>query len=282
MKKMIKKAVIPVAGRGTRIMPLTLHQPKAMVGIIDRPIIHYVIDEVVAAGIKDITLIVGSHQNQKHFSQYLTYLKKDPEWQKIRFRTAIQKKPLGNGHAILAARHIIGQEPFLLLWSDDIIAPKSNERPAMAQLIDFYEELKAPIIALEAFPWKSVSRMGVVDAVRVPKRARLYKVNALVEKPPLNKAPSNLTIDGRYVITPDIVENLEELLRKNKFKAGELWLTDALALRLKKGSPIYGWRYPNHRFDCGSKIGIAKAQAYFALHHKEFKTEFRRYLKKTI
>jgi len=263
-------------------MPLTLHQPKAMVGIIDRPIIHYIIDEVVAAGIKDITLIVGREQSQKHFSQYLAYLKKDREWQGIRFRSVIQEKPLGNGHAILSARRIVGQEPFLLLWSDDIMAPQSNTRPAMAQLIELYEKLKAPIIAIEAFPWKDVSRMGVVDAIRIPRSPRLYEIKGLIEKPPRNKAPSNLTIGGRYVITPDIIQNLETLLRQKKFKAGELWLTDALALRLKKGKPIYGWRYPNLRFDCGSKIGIAKAQAYFALHHQEFRNEFRRYLKRVI
>lgn len=260
-------------------MPLTLHQPKGMVHVVDRPIVHYVVDEAVAAGINRIIFIINPRQRQ--FRQYFDFLlKRDPgEWKRVRFEFAIQKTPLGNGHAILSARKLIKNEPFLLLWSDDIIVPEKEKNPPMATLVNFFKLTGEPIIALEKFPKKELSRMGVVKAQPTGIADDFYRISTIVEKPAPGTEPSNLTIAGRYVITPVIMENLAVLLKQRKFRKGELWLTDALSMHIEKGGRIFGWRYPNKRFDCGSKMGILKAQAYFGIHHQEFGKEFRKYLR---
>src|SRR3989344_2716206 len=244
----ITTAVIPVAGLGKRIMPLTLHQPKAMVSIVDRPMVHYVIDEAVHAGARHIILVVG--KDQYHFRQYLELLGKDPDWKNLRFDTVVQTKPLGDGHAVFMTRKLIGNRPFLTLFGDDLILPRTGSQPPLAPLINFFEKVREPIIALETVPWAKVSRYGVVGGSPISSRSSLYRISKFVEKPSRKIAPSNLAVVGRYVITPRIMEILEEIINTKKISAKrECRLADAFTRHLESGGALYGWRLPQESPD---------------------------------
>ncbi|OGY62955.1 MAG: hypothetical protein A2745_00330 [Candidatus Harrisonbacteria bacterium RIFCSPHIGHO2_01_FULL_44_13] len=275
MKNKITKAILPVAGLGTRVMPLTLHQPKAMIGIVDRPVVHYVIDEMISAGIKEIILVISPRHSE--FKKYISYLlRQDPAWRKIIFRVVTQKTPLGNGDAIFVARRFIKNEPFLVGFGDDLLA---DINPPLKQLTSLFHKIKAPILVLESVPKKLVSRYGVVKIKKAGVHRDIYQITDIIEKPSPEKAPSNLTVVGRYILTPKILEEIKKLYPTAK-RGKELYLTDALKTYLRDGGKIYGWHFRGARFDCGSKIGILKAQAYFGTRHPEFKKEFKKYLKK--
>lgn len=270
----VKKAILPVAGLGSRVMPLTLHQPKGMIGIVDRPLIHYVIDEILAAGINHIIFVISPGQHQ--FQQYLDYLnKKDAEWQKlnIKFDFAVQEQPRGNGDAVMLAQKFLDNEPFLVVFGDDILA---DQNPPLKKMVELFEATGSPIIALEKVPKKEISKYGVVRAEKSNLAQDLYLIGDVVEKPKIEEAPSDLTIIGRYVLTPDIAQQISKLY---PYQGKEIWLADALKKHALAGGKLYGWLFNGHRFDGGSKLGILKAQAYFGAHHQEFGPEFREYLK---
>lgn len=271
-KLVIKKAVLPVAGLGTRVMPLTLHQPKGMIGIVDRPMIHYVIDEIVSAGIKHIIIVHGPQQ--KEFKNYIRHLEKDPSWKKlkVKFNFAIQKELRGNGDAVYAAKKYLKNESFLVCFSDDLLVDK---KPPMGALIGIFKKQKSPIIVLEPVDWEIVSRYGVVKAKKSEVKD-LYEINDVVEKPKTEDAPSNLTIIGRYIVTPKLFTYIEKLY---PYKGKDIGLADALKNYANDGNKLYGWHFKGKRFDAGSKIGILKAQAYFGIHHKDLGPEFKKYLK---
>ena len=273
--KLIKKAVITVAGKGTRIMPLTLHQPKAMVGVSDRPIIHHILDEIITAGIREIIVVTGP--NQPEFKKYFEFLKNGPKWRQLEIKLSlvIQPKPRGNGDAILAAEKLVGHEPFLLCFGDDLL---SSGKPTLGMLVKKYKQLNAPLLTLEALPWSDISRYGVV-------KTGLFKngvgeIKDVVEKPDRANAPSNLTIVGRYVLTPDIF-SLARQVAQHAPPEKEVYLADALKLKLKTGGKIFGWQFHGERFDCGSKIGLLKANVHFGCRHPEYGADFRKYLKKS-
>lgn len=272
----VKKAILPVAGLGSRVMPLTLHQAKGMIGIVDRPIIHYVIDEIVAAGVRHIIIVRGPDQTD--FEKYINYLEQDQEWKKlgVKFDFIVQENPWGNGDAVFLARKFVGEEPFLVCFGDDILADK---KPPLKVLVDLFERAAAPIIMLEAVPKKMVSRYGVVKTIKDPKHKDLYKISDIVEKPKPEEAPSNLTIVGRYVLDKKILEYIGKLY--NKYQGGKdaILLAEALKNYADDGNALYGWHFHGKRFDGGSKIGILKAQVYFGIHHKELGPEFKKYLK---
>lgn len=272
----IKKAILPVAGLGSRVMPLTLHQAKGMIGIVDRPIIHYVIDEIVAAGVRHIIIVRGPDQTD--FEKYIHYLEHDPQWQKlgVKFDFVVQENPWGNGDAVFLASKFVGEEPFLVCFGDDILADK---KPPLKTFVDLFEKTGAPIIMLEAVPKKIVSRYGVVRAVKDPKRKDFYKISDIVEKPKAEEAPSNLTIVGRYVLDKKILQYIGQLY--NKYQGGKdaILLAEALKNYANDGNTLYGWHFRGKRFDGGSKIGILKAQVYFGVHHKELGPEFKKYLR---
>jgi len=267
----ITTAVLPVAGLGTRVMPLTIHQPKAMIGIVDRPMIHYVIDEMIAAGIKRIILVVGS--NQPQFKQYVDYWQGRHEWGDINFKFVIQSKPIGNGDAIYVARRQLANKPFVAGFSDDLLV---YEPSPTAALVKFFQKVRAPILVLEAVPKNEVSRYGVVAIKKSATHKELYEITDIVEKPKAEEAPSNLTVIGRYILTPVVLSYIKKLYGHTN----DIGLADALKLYIQNGGRVYGWRFPGQRFDCGSKIGLLKAQAYFASRHPELQKEFRQYLAK--
>lgn len=267
----ITKAILPVAGMGTRIMPLTFHQPKGMVGIVDRPVVHYIIDEILSGGIKEIILIISP--NQSVFKKYIKHiLLKDSSWSKIKFRFVVQEKPIGNGDAIYLAKKYIKNEPFVLCFGDDINVPHP-----ISKMIDAFQATQSSVMLLQPVPETQVSRYGIVKPTKNT-NDDLIEISDLIEKPKPEEAPSNLAIIGRYVLVPQIFEKLEKLYTITP--AGkELYLTEGLKGLLHSGNKIYGLKFSGTRFDCGSKIGILQAQTYFAFHHPELKEEFKQHLK---
>lgn len=281
----ITKAVIPVAGWGTRFLPATKVTPKEMLSLVDKPLIQYAIEEAVEAGIKEAILVTGLNKSsiEDHFrrSQDLEdFLEAKKDFERlelvrkisdmIKISSVIQQEPKGLGHAILQAKNLVGDEAFAVLLPDDV---HYASQPIIGQLIDVYEKVGAPVIAVERVPDEKVSSYGVIDPD--PVGERLSRIKNMVEKPPLDKAPSNLTIVGRYILTPAIFDCLEKVEPDAK---GEIQLTEGLnALRDK--TDIYGYEFEGIRYDAGDKMGFLKATVEFSLRHPELKDQFKAYLK---
>ncbi|VAX17267.1 UTP--glucose-1-phosphate uridylyltransferase [hydrothermal vent metagenome] len=281
----IRKAVIPVAGLGTRFLPATKASPKEMLALVDKPLIQYAVEEAATAGIEEIILVTGVNKGaiEDHFrsSQELeNFLESKKDYERLelvrrisgmlKISSVIQKEPKGLGHAILQARKLVGGETFAVLLPDDV---HYSSRPVIGQLIDVYEKMGAPVIAVERVPDEKVPLYGVIDPE--PVGERLSRIKNMVEKPTLEEAPSNLTVVGRYVLTPVVFDYLEKVRPDAK---GEIQLTEGLnALRAK--TDIYGYEFEGERYDAGDKIGFLKATVEFALRHHELKGQFRAYLK---
>jgi UTP--glucose-1-phosphate uridylyltransferase len=283
----VRKAVFPAAGLGTRFLPATKAQPKEMLPLVDKPIIQYVIEEAVAAGLTSIIIVTGRGKNaiEDHFD--VSY-----ELERLlegRGQTALldqvraissminvsyvrQKETLGLGHAVLMARDLVGDEPFAVMLGDDIIdAPV----PCMRQMMDVFERHDGPVIAVHRVPREEISAYGVIDGVAEPTNDRVYAIRDLVEKPRTEDAPSDLAIIGRYILTPDIFAELENTPRD---RSGEIQLTNGLrALRQKR--PLYGYRFEGTRHDAGNKLGFLKATVEFALKREDLGGPFREYLR---
>jgi len=283
----VRKAVFPAAGLGTRFLPATKAQPKEMLPLVDKPIIQYGVEEALASGINNMILVTGRGKNaiEDHFDvsvELETFLesrgKTDllAEIRKIsnliNFSYVRQGEPLGLGHAVLVTRMLVGNEPFAVILGDDVI---DADPPALRQMIDVFEEVDGPVLAIEEVPPENVSSYGIIDGEEV--RPGVYRIRDLVEKPPLDQAPSNLAIIGRYILTPDIFPALEETA-KEKDRTGEIQLTNGLR-RLLKTRPIYGCRINGVRHDTGNKLGFLKAVVYFALRRPDLAEPFREYLR---
>lgn len=286
MAKKVRIAVIPAAGFGTRFLPQTKAMPKEMLPIVDKPVIQYVVEELVASGITDIIIVTGWHKRsiEDHFDypfeliKMLEMQKKEKLLDEVK-RTAElanfiyirQKGPYGNGTPVLCAKQVIGQEPFVAIWGDEFIYAK----PARAkQCIQVFEKYGDPVISAVRVPKADVSRYGIVKANNIEKN--IWQIQELVEKPDVDEAPSNLAAHGCYVLTPDIFSILENL---RPGKGGEIWLTDAIR-DLMKTRPIYACEIKDGKyFDTGNKIEYLKTVVEFALQHKDLNGEFRRYLK---
>jgi UTP--glucose-1-phosphate uridylyltransferase len=281
----VKKAVFPVAGLGTRFLPATKSSPKEMLALIDKPLVHYVVEEAVAAGIENILFVTG--RGKRALEDYfdisfelealLQEKGKDKAFKEIRDIADMvkifyvrQKQALGLGHAILCAREFVGDEPFAVLLGDDII---DAGKPCLAQLLDVYREYRGTVLALEQVPMENISSYGCVKANQLS--ARVFEVLDMVEKPKREEAPSNLAIIGRYVLTPDIFPILE---KQQPGKGGEIQLTDALR-QLSQQETVYGCRFEGVRHDCGDKLGFLKATVDMALKRVEFNPEFKDFLK---
>jgi UTP--glucose-1-phosphate uridylyltransferase len=280
----VRKAVFPAAGLGTRFLPATKAQPKEMLPLVDKPIIQYGVEEALASGVDNIILVTGRGKNaiEDHFdvsveletfleargkTELLAEIRKISNL--INFSYVRQGEPLGLGHAVLVTRNLVGQEPFAVILGDDVI---DANPPALRQMIDVFEEVKGPVLAIEEVPRADVSSYGIIDAEEL--RPGVYKIRDLVEKPPRDEAPSNLAIIGRYILTPDIFGALEETA---KDRTGEIQLTNGLR-RLLKQRPIYGCRIDGVRHDTGNKLGFLKAVVYFALRRPDLSDRFREYL----
>jgi UTP--glucose-1-phosphate uridylyltransferase len=284
----VKKAVFPVAGLGTRFLPATKSTPKEMLPLIDKPLVQYVVEEAVAAGIEQILFVTGRSKRaiEDHFDisfelESLLYDKgKDAELSQIRDIAEMinifyvrQKQALGLGHAILCAKEFVGNEPFAVLLGDDII---DAEKPCLGQLLDVFRKYRGTVLALEQVPLENISAYGCVKANTISDR--VYEVVDLVEKPKREEAPSDLAIIGRYILTPDIFPILQ---KQEPGKGGEIQLTDAIRT-LAKEEAIYGCRFEGIRHDCGDKLGFLKATVDMALKREEFNSEFELFLRERL
>lgn len=290
MAQKIRKAVIPAAGFGTRFLPQTKAMPKEMLPVVDKPIIQYVVEELVESGITDIIIVTGYHKRtiEDHFDRPSMELienlrmggsKKVHLLEEIEHISDLanfiyirQKGPYGNGTPVKCAKQIIGDEPFVVIWGDEFIY---SDPPRTKQCIDVFEKYGDPVISAVRVPHEDVSRYGIVDALNVEKNT--WQINKLIEKPSVEEAPSNLAAHGCYVLTPDIFPILDNL---KPGKSDEIWLTDAIQ-QLMKTRPVYACEIENGTYyDTGNKLEYLKTVVEFALKHKELNGEFRDYLKK--
>jgi len=284
----VKKAVFPVAGLGTRFLPATKSSPKEMLPLIDKPLVHYVVEEAVSSGIEDILFVTGRGKraledyfdisfeleallHEKGKEKTLKEVREIADMVKIFY--VRQKHALGLGHAILCAKEFVGQEPFAVLLGDDII---DGEKPCLAQLLEVYRKYRGTVLALEEVPMANIHSYGCVRANHISDQ--VFEVLDMVEKPKAEEAPSNLAIIGRYILTPEIFPFLE---KQKPGKAGEIQLTDAVR-RLLQEEAVYGCRFEGVRHDCGDKLGFLKATVDMALKRKEFNNEFRVYLQERL
>jgi UTP--glucose-1-phosphate uridylyltransferase len=285
----VRKAVFPVAGLGTRFLPATKAMPKEMLPVVDKPLIQYAVEEALNAGIQDIIFVTGKGKQaiEDHFDHFcelehtlmarnkVTLLKEIttliPESGTIVYTR--QNEPLGLGHAIWCARHVVGEEPFAVLLADDLI---KAQKPVLGQMIEKFNELQSSIVCVESVDRQATASYGILDAD--PPSGRLTKIRGLVEKPEPENAPSNLAIIGRYILTPEIFKILDA---KEEGAGGEIQITDAMA-RLLKHQEIYGFSYDGSRFDCGTKVGFQMANLAFALERPSMRERLLPYIQKII
>jgi UTP--glucose-1-phosphate uridylyltransferase len=285
MAQKIRKAVFPAAGLGTRFLPATKASPKEMLPLVDKPLIQYVVEEAVASGIESVIIVTGRGKTaiEDHFDisfeleHLLRERGKEDLLQEVRaisemanFSYVRQREALGLGHAVLQAKDLVGNEPFAVMLSDDIV---DSEVPALKQMLDVYEKYDAPVIGTMQVKGEAISRFGVIDSEEVSDG--VYKINAMVEKPPFAEAPSDLAIIGRYILTPDIFQEIENT---TPGAGGEIQLTDAMRSLLKK-RPFYAVRFQGTRHDAGDKLGFLIATVEYALQREDLAPEFVEYLK---
>ena len=280
----VRKAIIPAAGLGTRFLPATKAQPKEMLPIVDKPTIQYIIEEAVASGIEEILIITGRNKKsiEDHFDKSVELemeLEKAGKQEMLELVRGIsdmvdihyirQKEPRGLGHAIYCAKSFVGNEPFAVMLGDDVVESKV---PCLKQLIDCFNEYKTTILGVQTVAPENVNKYGIVDGIHI--EDRVYKVKRLVEKPAVEEAPSNVAILGRYIITPQIFEILENT---KPGKGNEIQLTDALET-LIKNEAMYAYNFEGRRYDVGDKLGFLQATVEFALKREELREGFIEYL----
>ncbi|HLY63671.1 MAG TPA: UTP--glucose-1-phosphate uridylyltransferase GalU [Terriglobia bacterium] len=286
----IRKAVLPVAGLGTRFLPATKAQPKEMLPIVDKPLVQYAVEEVSASGIPMVIFVTGRGKNaiENHFDvsfeleQELVGRRKEGLRRQLaqisdlmQMAYVRQKYPRGLGHAILVARELVGDEPFAVLLSDDVI---DSEVPCLKQMMAVHERYRTSVVAIQRVDRKTVSSYGIIKASLVPDKempGRIYRIEDMVEKPAPKDAPSNLAIIGRYILTPAI---FKELAGTHPGAGHEIQLTDGLKQLLKKET-VYGYLFEGKRYDAGDKLGFLKATVELALKRPDLGKPFRKYLR---
>lgn len=286
MARKIRKAIFPVAGLGTRFLPATKANPKEMLPVVDKPLIQYAVEEAVSAGITDLIFVTGRNKRSiaDHFDKAYELENELQKHNKIRMLELVQNilpnnvtcihirqaEPLGLGHAVLCGRAAVGDEPFAVLLADDLIT--DGERGCLKQMVDVFENYQSSVIAVENIPKEDTDKYGIVSSDEI--NPQIGKLNGIVEKPEPAKAPSTKAVVGRYILTPEIFNLLENI---GAGAGNEIQLTDAIAELLKK-EQVYSLAFEGKRYDCGSKIGYLQATVEYALKHPELKDEFSTYL----
>ena len=285
MSKSVKKAIIPAAGLGTRFLPATKAQAKEMLPIVDKPTLQYIIEEAIESGIEEILIVTGRNKKsiEDHFDRSVELELELEQKGKTAMLEMVQdisnmvnihyirqKEPKGLGHAIHCAKSFIGNEPFAVLLGDDIV---DAETPCLKQMIDAYDEYKTTVLGVQEVARENVDKYGILDVKHI--EDRVYKVKDMVEKPSIEEAPSNIAILGRYIITPEIFNILEN---QAPGKGGEIQLTDALQTLATKEA-IYAYNFEGRRYDVGDKLGFLEATVDFALKRPELRDEFIEFLK---
>jgi len=286
MEQKIRKAIFPVAGLGTRFLPVTKANPKEMLPIVDKPLIQFAVEEAISAGVTDLIFVTGRTKRAiaDHFDKAYELENELQKHNKTRMLELVQNilpsyvtcihirqaEPLGLGHAVLCGRAAVGEEPFAVLLADDLI--DDGDQGCMKQMVDVFENYQSSVIAVENIPKEETDRYGIVSLDEI--NAQLGKLNGIVEKPEPAKAPSTKAVVGRYILTPEIFNLLEKI---GTGAGREIQLTDAIAELLKK-EDVYSLAFAGKRYDCGSKFGYLQATVEFALKHPELKDEFSNYL----
>lgn len=288
----IKKAVIPAAGLGTRFLPATKAQPKEMLPIVDKPTIQYIIEEAVASGIEDILIVSGRGKRaiEDHFDKSYELeetLANKEKWdileevqnisQLANIHYIRQKEPKGLGHAIYCARRFIGKEPFAVMLGDDIVQTNGST-PCLQQLINVFNQYKEAVVGVQKVSQEDVSKYGIISYGQEPLQESVYSINNLVEKPRADQAPSNSAIMGRYILTPEILDILEN---QAPGAGGEIQLTDALN-SLAKQQRILAYHFSGKRYDVGDKLGFIKATIDFGLEREELNKDLLSYLDQVV
>jgi len=294
--KKIRKAVIPAAGLGTRVLPATKAQPKEMLVIVDKPALQYLVEELVEAGIEEILIITGRNKGsiENHFDYSYELEKTLEEKGKKDLLKVVnnisemsniyyvrQKKPLGLGHAISCAEAFVGDEPFVVLLGDDIIYTdkKKGQNPVTKQLVEKYSELQnGTILGVQEVPHQNVSKYGIIKPLKQIDE-KTVEVEDFIEKPSVDEAPSNLAALGRYVLEPEIFSYLK---RTKPGKGGEIQLTDAILAMKNDGEKLYAYNFDGLRYDTGDKFGMFIANVEFGLRHEELKDRVKDYLKDLV
>ncbi len=287
--KRVRKAIIPAAGLGTRFLPATKALAKEMLPIVDTPTVQYIIEEAVASGIEEILIITNSnkHAMENHFDKSYELenrLRESGKLEQVKMIEDIanlaniyyirQKEPKGLGHAILCAKSFIGDEPFAVLLGDDIVV-NDGGLPALKQIMDAFDRKQASVVGVQTVDKKDVSKYGIVAPSKShTPSGRLVKLSDMVEKPALEKAPSQMAVLGRYVLTPDVFDLLET---QGKGAGGEIQLTDAIK-RLMDRQAVYAYDFEGTRYDVGDKFGFIQATIDFALKRSDLKEQVRAYI----
>ncbi|NTU43130.1 MAG: UTP--glucose-1-phosphate uridylyltransferase GalU [Nitrospirales bacterium] len=286
MNTFVKKAILPAAGLGTRFLPATKASPKEMLPIVDKPQIQYAVEEALSCGIDEFVIITGKNKRaiEDHFDSAFeleerlrssgknALLEEINRLSQVTFGYIRQRSPLGLGHAILCAKPFVKDEPFAVILSDDVVDPDYH---LLQEMVDVYQKVQSPVIALEEVPVSEAHRYGIIAGI---KEGDVYRITDMVEKPASGTAPSNLAIIGRYILTPDLFEVLQN---QQPGAGGEIQLTDALR-RLIQRRPIYGYPIKGKRYDAGDKLGYLKATVDLALKNRELADEFRAFLKERV
>ena len=289
MNNEIKKAVIPVGGLGTRFLPLSKILAKELFPLVDKPVIQYIVEEARNSGISEIVFVVSSDKKT-----VLNYFKESQELEKIlkkrkkgqilkelkglgeiikevSFSSVLQKKPLGDGHAILQAAKLVDKEPVAVLFGDDIV---DGDTPALSQLIKVFQTCQSPVIALKKLPREKVPAYGVVAVEKIA--SRLYKIKKIVEKPEISEAPSDLVVVGKYILTPEVFGYLK---KASPSKRGEIILAEVLDKMITDGKMVYGYELKGEWLECGDKLKWLKSFLYFVSKDPRFSGELKDYLK---
>ncbi len=289
MHQEIKKAIIPIAGLGTRFLPLSKVVPKEFLPLVDKPTIQYIVEEAQKAGIEEIIFVASSKK-----TTVIDYFKENKSLEKIlkkrgrnellkeleaikqlekslNFTITVQKQPLGDGHAILQAFPFVKKESVAVMFGDDIV---ESQTPCIEQLIKLYRTAQKPILALYRVPEEKLSSYGVVSVEKIANR--VFKIKKIVEKPSLDKAPSNLAIIGKYVLTPEVFDYLKQAKPNKK---GEIVLAETLQKMLDEGKNIYGYEIEGRWLECGNKMDWLKTHIYLSLKDSRFGPDLKRFLK---
>ncbi|SFS82469.1 UDP-glucose pyrophosphorylase [Sulfitobacter marinus] len=286
MGKKVTKAIFPVAGLGTRFLPATKSVPKEIMTLVDRPLVQYAIDEARAAGIKEFIFVTsrGKGALEDYFDHSpvleqelrskgkteLLEILKNTNMDSGAIAYIRQHKALGLGHAVWCARRLIGDEPFAVMLPDDVIAA---DKPCLQQMVEAYNETGGNMVAAMEVSPDRVSSYGVLDVA--DDQGEMVKIRGMVEKPKPKDAPSNLAVIGRYILSPNVLRNLNQL---KSGSGGEIQLTDAIAAELTQGNDVYGYRFKGQRFDCGSKSGFLQATVSFGLARADLRDDLHGYL----
>lgn len=290
MRKKVTKAIFPVAGLGTRFLPATKSVPKEIMTLVDRPLVQYAIDEARAAGIKEFIFVTSrgkgaledyfdhspmlEQELRKKGKTELLETLQETNMESGAIAYIRQHRALGLGHAVWCARRLIANEPFAVMLPDDVIAA---ETPCLQQMVEAYEETGGNMVAAMEVPPEKTSSYGVLDVAE--DMGSVVSVKGMVEKPKAEDAPSNLAVIGRYILSPSVLRNLNQI---KSGAGGEVQLTDAIAADIGTETPVYGYRFRGQRFDCGTKAGFLQATVAFGLARDDLRDDLARYLREMI